>query len=80
MWPIKILVSFRFFLKLLMHLKWFQKVSAVMLFDTIHQALITHTGRKPIPRYPKNLSLYTLVYTYTITNWGNPAELDKLVW
>ncbi|KAF8812047.1 hypothetical protein BYT27DRAFT_7088201 [Phlegmacium glaucopus] len=38
-------------------------VSAVMFFDTIHQALITHT-----------------VYTYTITNWGNPAELQKLVW
>ncbi|KAF8159187.1 hypothetical protein B0H34DRAFT_393420 [Crassisporium funariophilum] len=38
-------------------------VGAVMVFDTIHQALITHT-----------------VYTYTITNWGNPAELERLVW
>ncbi|KAF8959577.1 hypothetical protein BDZ97DRAFT_1666845 [Flammula alnicola] len=38
-------------------------VGAVMAFDTIHQALITHT-----------------VYTYTVTNWGNPIILERLVW
>ncbi|RXW17156.1 hypothetical protein EST38_g8698 [Candolleomyces aberdarensis] len=38
-------------------------VAAVMFFDTVHQALITHT-----------------VYSYTITNWGNPIILDELIW
>ncbi|KAF9524388.1 hypothetical protein CPB83DRAFT_610299 [Crepidotus variabilis] len=38
-------------------------VTAVMVFDTIHQALIIHT-----------------IYSYTITYWGEPEELDKLVW
>ncbi|KAJ2914321.1 hypothetical protein MD484_g6095, partial [Candolleomyces efflorescens] len=38
-------------------------VAAVMIFDTVHQALITHT-----------------VYSYTVTNWGNPIILDSLVW
>ncbi|KAJ3513803.1 hypothetical protein NLJ89_g2747 [Agrocybe chaxingu] len=37
-------------------------VGAVIMFDTIHQALITHT-----------------VYTYTVTNWGNPTELQRIV-
>ncbi|KAF5316761.1 hypothetical protein D9619_006843 [Psilocybe cf. subviscida] len=36
-------------------------VGAVMAFDTIHQALITHT-----------------VYTYTVTYWGSPEELQRL--
>ncbi|KAJ3507836.1 hypothetical protein NMY22_g16808 [Coprinellus aureogranulatus] len=39
------------------------KVAAVMLFDTVHQALITHT-----------------VYTYVVTNWGNPNILGALTW
>lgn len=38
-------------------------VASVMIFDTVHQALITHT-----------------VYTYSITYWGNPAQLGLLVW
>ncbi|KAF8887393.1 hypothetical protein BD779DRAFT_1786229 [Infundibulicybe gibba] len=38
-------------------------VITVMLFDTIHQVLISHT-----------------VYTYLITNYGNVAELNNLVW
>jgi len=38
-------------------------VTAVVIFDTIHQALITHT-----------------VYTYTITDWGNPDQLQLIVW
>ncbi|KAJ3526363.1 hypothetical protein NMY22_g10198 [Coprinellus aureogranulatus] len=38
-------------------------VAAVMLFDTVHQALITHT-----------------VYTYVVTNWGNPNILGALTW
>ncbi|KAF8159158.1 hypothetical protein B0H34DRAFT_654273, partial [Crassisporium funariophilum] len=37
--------------------------TAVMVFDTVHQVLITHT-----------------VYTYAITNWGNSAELQRVVW
>lgn len=45
--------------------KWPTKllVASVMIFDTIHQALITHT-----------------VYTYCITQWGNPNQLGLLVW
>ncbi|KJA16677.1 hypothetical protein HYPSUDRAFT_206864 [Hypholoma sublateritium FD-334 SS-4] len=44
--------------------KWTTKllVASVMLFDTVHQCLITHT-----------------VYTYTVTNWGNPASLNVIV-
>ncbi|KAF8877106.1 hypothetical protein BD779DRAFT_1677486 [Infundibulicybe gibba] len=38
-------------------------VITVVLFDTIHQVLISHT-----------------VYTYLITNYGNVAELNNLVW
>ncbi|KAH6880981.1 hypothetical protein BKA70DRAFT_171516 [Coprinopsis sp. MPI-PUGE-AT-0042] len=45
--------------------KWPTKllVASVMIFDTVHQALITHT-----------------VYTYSITYWGSPAQLNNLVW
>ncbi|KAH8804266.1 hypothetical protein DL96DRAFT_637435 [Flagelloscypha sp. PMI_526] len=38
-------------------------VVAVMVFDTVHQALISHT-----------------VYTYLVTNYGNPAILTQLTW
>ncbi|EIW82509.1 hypothetical protein CONPUDRAFT_81986 [Coniophora puteana RWD-64-598 SS2] len=38
-------------------------VTAVLLSDTVHQALITHT-----------------VYTYLVSNFGNPVELGELVW
>ncbi|KAF8999303.1 hypothetical protein BDQ17DRAFT_756729 [Cyathus striatus] len=38
-------------------------VGAVMAFDTIHQALITHT-----------------VYTYLVSNWGDTAFIQRLVW
>ena len=53
-----------------------------MFFDTVHQALITHTGMNTSADLdlPKTDILYIPVYTYTITNWGNTAELDKLVW
>ncbi|KAF4569431.1 hypothetical protein EYR40_008412 [Pleurotus pulmonarius] len=45
--------------------KWFVKtlVSLVILFDTIHQILISHT-----------------VYTYLVTNYNNPDQLQLLVW
>jgi len=44
---------------------WLTKhsVTAVLILDTVHQALITHT-----------------VYTYTVTDWGNPTQLAKIVW
>jgi hypothetical protein len=44
---------------------WLTKhsVTAILIFDTVHQALITHT-----------------VYTYTVTDWGNPTQLVKIVW
>lgn len=55
-----------------------------MLFDTVHQCLITHTG---IPAtFPMETAflmcstLFLLVYTYTVTNWGNPASLNRIVW
>lgn len=51
-----------------------------MFFDTVHQALITHTGMNSSVDPPETDILYFPVYTYTITNWGNTAELDKLVW
>ncbi|KIK01962.1 hypothetical protein K443DRAFT_6495 [Laccaria amethystina LaAM-08-1] len=48
--------------------RWHLKllVSAVIMFDTIHQALIIHTG-------------VVQVYTYIVSNWGNMAILGELV-
>jgi hypothetical protein len=54
-----------------------------MFFDTVHQALITHTGMNSsvnVDLLENTDILYISVYTYTITNWGNTAELNKLVW
>jgi len=39
------------------------EVTAILIFDAVHQAFITHT-----------------VYTYTVTDWGNPVQLQKIVW
>ncbi|KAJ6553334.1 hypothetical protein B0H19DRAFT_1296024, partial [Mycena capillaripes] len=43
--------------------RWLLKlyVATVLCFDTVHQALITHT-----------------VYTYLVTNFGNPAALNTI--
>jgi len=43
------------------HIKF--PVTAVIILDTLHQALITHA-----------------VYTQTITDWGNLAQYQVLVW
>jgi len=54
-----------------------------MFFDTIHQALIMHTGMNTsvdLSATTADISTTSLVYTYTIINWGNPPELQKLVW
>ncbi|PBK60598.1 hypothetical protein ARMSODRAFT_982132 [Armillaria solidipes] len=48
-------------------------VAAVMVFDTVHQALICHTGKV-------FYMLRCLLYTYLITHYGNAAELQRTVW
>lgn len=58
------------------------KVIAVMIFDTLHQALITHTGMyiSLIPTCLQGVNMAIVVYTYTVTDWGNPERLEFIVW
>ena len=56
------------------------EVTAVMILDTIHQAVITHTSRLYISRIPHCINMAIAVYTYTITDWGNPEQLQTIVW
>ena len=58
------------------------EVTAVVIFDTVHQALITHTGEciALIPRLLHGINKAIVVYTYTITDWGNPDQLQLIVW
>ena len=60
----------------------FVEVTAVVIFDTIHQALITHTGGciAMIPTLLYSINMAIVVYTYTITDWGNPDQLQLIVW
>ncbi len=54
------------------------QVSAVMICDVTHQALITHTSSLPSPILAFRLT--QAVYTYLITYFGEPARLDNIVW
>ena len=58
------------------------EVTAVMILDTLHQALITHTGMYPslIPTRLQSVDMAILVYTYTVTDWGNPVQAQFIVW
>ena len=58
------------------------EVTAVMILDTLHQALITHTGMyiSLIPTRLHSVDLTIVVYTYTVTDWGNPVQLQFIVW
>ena len=50
-----------------------------MLTDTIHQALISHTGTEiPILSLMPFVDCSLTVYTYTITNWGNQNFLGEV--
>ena len=52
-----------------------------MAIDTTHQMLITHTGKSVVLCAFLGLcDVFSQVYTYTITNWGNPAILELIVW
>ena len=52
-----------------------------MAFDTVHQILITHCGEVHTITSVTRLGSYShLVYTYTITHWGDPPILEQLVW
>ena len=51
-----------------------------MFFDTMHQAIITHTGNdisRYFAYYPYHLKI--TVYVYVITNWGNVEILGNIV-
>lgn len=76
-WPLKTLVSHSYTFIWYRSLPWLQ-VAAVMCFDTIHQMLISHTGKSyPANEIPANSPL---VYVYVITNYNNPVQLQNLVW
>ena len=51
-----------------------------MTSDTIHQALISHTSEHAFEKcsFPI-LNRSRVVYTYTITYWGDPAQLNYIV-
>jgi hypothetical protein len=54
-----------------------------MIFETIHQALITHTGVyiSLFSKLLEGIDIAIAVYTYTVTNWGNSDDLEfKIVW
>lgn len=54
-----------------------------MVLDTLHQALITHTGAyiSLIATLLDGIILMAIaVYTYTVTDWGNPDQLQLVVW
>ena len=52
-----------------------------MILDTVHQALITHTGEYISQSLlPEDIDMVITVYTYTVTDWGNPAQLEFIVW
>lgn len=52
-----------------------------MILDTVHQALITHTGEYISQSLlPEDIDMVITVYTYTVTDWGNPAQLKFIVW
>lgn len=54
------------------------QVSAVMVFDTLHQILITHSGT--LASWFFALRLTRTVYTYVIIYFGDYAQLNSLVW
>jgi len=59
------------------------EVIAVIILDTFHQALITHTGMyiSLIPTRLHSVDIMAIaVYTYTVTDWGNPVQLQFIVW
>ena len=49
-----------------------------MLFDIIHQALITHTGPLLFSFLASRLT--RAVYTYVIVYFGDAAKLESVVW
>jgi hypothetical protein len=58
------------------------EVIAVMILDTLHQALITHTGMciSLIPKRLNSVDMAIVVYTYTVTDWGNADQVQFVVW
>ncbi|KAF7289480.1 hypothetical protein HMN09_01342000 [Mycena chlorophos] len=55
-------------------------VAIVMISDTAHQALISHTGTSSVLFFAA-LDQYALpVYTYLVTNFDNPIQLGLIVW
>ncbi|KAF8725110.1 hypothetical protein AX14_008338 [Amanita brunnescens Koide BX004] len=53
-------------------------VFAVMLFDTVHQILITHTGLLSSSFLASRLTRE--VYTYVIVYFGDVTQLENVVW
>ena len=54
-----------------------------MVFDSIHQALITHAGvyNSLLAACLGDIDIAIAVYTYTVTDWGNSDDLEfRIVW
>lgn len=53
-----------------------------MILDTLHQALITHTGVYICKSHGSldGIDMQIAVYTYTVMDWGQPEQLKLIVW
>ena len=49
-----------------------------MLFDTVHQVLITHTGTLSSSFLASRLT--RAVYTYVIVYFGDVVQVENVVW
>lgn len=57
------------------------QVLAVFISDTIHQALITHSGQQQSLFFFTAFGLNNpLAYIYLVSDIGAPAQLGDLVW
>lgn len=57
------------------------QVAAVLVFDTVHQLLITHTSAYVDGMVIfRSAHLWLVVYTYLVTNFSDALELGNLVW
>ncbi|OJA19252.1 hypothetical protein AZE42_05986 [Rhizopogon vesiculosus] len=61
---------------------WYIKfmVAAVLLSDSVHQALITHTGEYGYICMDFKAEHEVIVYTYLVTDFGIVEDLGTLVW
>lgn len=51
-----------------------------MILNILHQAVITHSGGYIYFQLHDGIDMLIIVYTYTITDWGNTEQLQIVTW